>query len=135
MTAKHHEDRRTKLVSNWNLAISTKQKGYRKQGRPAKIWLDELNTYLQPDRTNRDNNDFTSDMTWLTTAQDKSKWDATESDFISSTTHDPFHHDYATQPTTHEQRTYTTIAHDQNEDDTKDDDDDTLFILSQLIDC
>ena len=37
------------------------------------------------------------------------------------------------QPTTHEQTTYTTKAHDQNEDDTKDDDD-TQLILSQLID-
>ena len=44
MIAKHHEDRWTKLVSNRN---------YRKQGRPAKRWEDDLNTYLQPDRTNR----------------------------------------------------------------------------------
>ena len=36
--AKHHEDRWTKLVFNWNPATSTKQKGCRKQGRPAKRW-------------------------------------------------------------------------------------------------
>ena len=33
MIAEHHEDRWAKLVFNWN-PISTKQKGYRKQGRP-----------------------------------------------------------------------------------------------------
>ena len=47
-----HEDRWTKLVSNWNPAISTKQKGYRKQGRPARRWADDLNIYSHPDRSN-----------------------------------------------------------------------------------
>ena len=28
MIAKHHEGRWTKIVSNWNPAVSTKQKGY-----------------------------------------------------------------------------------------------------------
>ena len=79
MIAKQYEDR-TKIVSNWNPAISTKQKGYRKQGRPPKRLEDDLNTYLHPDRTNRDNNELTSDMTWLSTAVDTSNWDATESD-------------------------------------------------------
>ena len=46
MIAKHHEDRWTKLASNWNPAISTKQKGYGKQGRPAKRWEDDLAIYL-----------------------------------------------------------------------------------------
>ena len=73
MIAKHHEDRWTKLVATWNPAISTKQKGYRKQGRLAKRWEHDLNIYLQPDRSNRDNNDLTSDMTRLTTAEDSSK--------------------------------------------------------------
>ena len=44
----------------------------------------DLNTYLQPERSNRDNNDLTSDMTWLTTEEDSSKWDAMESGFIGS---------------------------------------------------
>ena len=79
MIAKQYEDR-TKSVSNWNPAISTKQKGYRKQGRPPKRLEDDLNTYLHPDRTNRDNNELTSDMTWLSTAVDTSLCDATESD-------------------------------------------------------
>ena len=76
MIAKRHEDRWTKLVSNWNPAISTEQKGYHKQGRPAKRWEDDFNIYSQPDRSNRDKNDLTSDMTWLKTAEDSSKWDA-----------------------------------------------------------
>ena len=76
MIAKHHEDRWTKLDSHWNPLISTKQKGYRKQRRLAKRWEDDLNTYSQPDRANRDNNDLTSDITWLT-----------------STTHDLYQHD------------------------------------------
>ena len=46
MIAKHHEDCWTKLVSNWNPAISTKQQWYRKQGRPAKRWEDDLNIPL-----------------------------------------------------------------------------------------
>ena len=69
------------------------KKGYRKQGRPAKRWEDDLNAYQQPTRSNRDNNDLTSDTTWLTTA-------SMESDFVSkqtranNTTHDTYHHDY-----------------------------------------
>ena len=78
MIAKHHGDRWTKLISNWTPAISTKQKGDWKQGGPAKRWEDDLDTYLQPDRTNRDNSDLTSDI-----AEDNSKWDAIDSDFIS----------------------------------------------------
>ena len=50
MIAKHHEDRWTKLVSNWNPAVSTRQTGYRKQGRPAKRWEDDLDINLQTDR-------------------------------------------------------------------------------------
>ena len=46
MIAKHHEDRWTKLVSNWNPAISTKKEGDRKQGRPTKRWEDDLNSIL-----------------------------------------------------------------------------------------
>ena len=50
--------------------------------------------------TSQDNHDLTSDTIWLTTAQDGSKWDSMECDFISSrlkkptrlTT--PHHHDY-----------------------------------------
>ena len=43
MIAKHHKDRWTKIVSNWNPAISTKHKGYWTQGR-AKLREDDLNT-------------------------------------------------------------------------------------------
>ena len=127
MIFKHHVDRWTKFVSNWNPAISTKQ------------WEDDLNTNSQPDRTNGDNNDLTSDMTWLITAEDTSKWDAMESDFMNSRLRQPARPTTSTntttttQPTTHEQTTHTTNAHDQKEDDTKDDDD-TLLILSQRID-
>ena len=100
MIAKHHEDHWTKLVSNWNPAVSTKQKRVQ-QRRKAKRWEDDLNIFLRPDRYNRDNNDLTSDMTWLTTAEDSSEWDAVESEFISSRlkktagkTYDLYHHDY-----------------------------------------
>ena len=76
-------------------------------------------------------------MTWLTTAEDGSKCDALESDFLSSRLKQPtqptttFTMTTTTQPKTHDQTTSTTKAHDPNEDDTKDDDD-TLLILSQL---
>ena len=90
------------------------------------------------DRSNRDDNDLTSDTTWLTTAEDSSMWDAVESDFISSRLKQPARPTTplittttTTQPTTHDQTTGTTETHDQN-DDAKDDD--TLLILSQLID-
>ena len=56
----------------------------RKQGRAAKRWEDDLDIYFQPDRSNRDTNDLTSDMTWPTTADDSSKWDAVESDLKRS---------------------------------------------------
>ena len=51
------------LIFNWNPVISTKQKRYRKQGRPAKRWEDDINAYLQPTRTNRGYTDLTNDTT------------------------------------------------------------------------
>ena len=84
-------------------------------------------------------NDLTSDMTWLTSAEDSSKWD----DFISSRLKQPARATTnttttTTQPTTHDQTTGTTKTHDQNEHDADGDDDqeddDTLLIFSQLID-
>ena len=90
-------------------------------------------------------NDLTSDMSWLTTAEDISTWECCgKSDFIQRAVLEQI-----AQPTTpittttttqlnnaHDQTTSTTKAHDQNEDDTKDEeqDDDTPLILSQLID-
>ena len=47
-------------------------------------WEDDFDAYLQPTRTNRDDNDLTSDTTQLTTAQNGSKWDSVGSDFSSS---------------------------------------------------
>ena len=90
-----------------------------------------LNTYLQPERTNRDNKDLTSEKNWLSTAEDTSKWDAMESNFLNSRLKQPARPttSISTTTTTHEHTMYTTDAHDQNEDDTKDDDD-TLLILS-----
>ena len=35
------------------------------KGRPAKRWEDDVNIYSQPNRSNRDDNDLTSDMAWL----------------------------------------------------------------------
>ena len=91
----------------------------------------------------RDNNDRKSDMTWLTTAEDSSKWDAMESDFISSRLKQParpttlISTTTTNQQTTRDRTTVTTYTCDQNEDDTKDDDeqddDGTPLILSQLI--
>ena len=93
------------------------------------------NINLQSDRVNRDNNDLTSDMTWLTTAEDNSKWDAVERDLISSRLKQPARPTtpITTTTTTHDQTTGTTKTHDQNEDDDEQDDDDTLLIISQLI--
>ena len=79
--------------------------------RLARRWEDDLNIYLQPDKSNRDNNDLTSDMTWLTAAEDSSKWDAMESYFISSRLKQPARPTTAaTQPTKHGQTTRTTKA-------------------------
>ena len=87
----------------------------------------------------RDNNDRKSDMTWLTTAEDSSKWVALESDFTSSRLKQPARPTTlittttTTQQTTRDRTTVTTKTCDQNEDDTKDDDeqDGTPLILSQ----
>ena len=59
--------------------------------------MGRTSTCNQTDPT--DNHDLTSDMTWLTTAEDSSKWDAMESDFKSSRLKQParpttpYHHD------------------------------------------
>ena len=70
MIAKHHDDRWTKLISNWNPAISTKQKGIgSKEDRPRDGKTRSTHTYNKPEST--DNNDLTNDTTWLTTAPDE----------------------------------------------------------------
>ena len=129
------------MSPNGTQQYQTIKKGTAKQRRPAKRWEDDL--YLQSNRSNRDNNDLTSDTTWLTTADDSLKWDAVYSDFISSrfkqparpTT--PITATTTTQPTTHDQPADTTKTHDRNEEDTKDDDEqedgDALLVLSQII--
>ena len=71
-------------------------------------------------RSDKDNNDLTSDMIWLTTAEDCSKLDSVESDFIRSRHKQPAPTTPITttttiQATTDEQTTYTTEAHDHNE--------------------
>ena len=58
MIAKRCEGRWTKLFSNWNPAITNKQKGCRKKGRPVKRGEDDINAYLQPTGVTRDNNDL-----------------------------------------------------------------------------
>ena len=96
MIATHHEHSGTKLVSNQlePSYLNQATEGYWKQERLAMTWEDDFNIYVQPDRSNRDNNDLTSDVTWLTTAEDSSKSDAMESYFISTTPHQPYHHGY-----------------------------------------
>ena len=65
-------------------------------------------------------------MTWLTTAEDSSTQDAMESDFIISRLRQPARPrtpittTTATQPT-HDQRTCTIKAHDQDDDEQDDD--------------
>ena len=124
MTAKLHDDRWNKLPSNWNPAISTKRKGVPETGKTGQE-IGRRPRHLLTARQIQ-NNDLTSDKTWLITAQDGSQWDAMESAFIGIRLRQP------------NQRTGTTKPHDQNEDDTKDeneqDDNDTLLKLSQLID-
>ena len=67
MIARHHEDRWTKLGPNWM------EPSYTNQAKKGTTNKEDLNVYLQPDRSNRDNNDLTSDITWLTTKEDSSK--------------------------------------------------------------
>ena len=80
INARDHERRWTKLICNWSPAISTTQKSYHKQGGLAKIWEDDINTYLQHARNNRDNSDLTNGTTWFSTAQDGVEKDSMESD-------------------------------------------------------
>ena len=85
--AKHHECRWTTLIPQWSSLMSTKARGYRKQGRPAKRWEDDISLHLQPTKVHRDNNDLTNVTTWLTAAQDGLLWDSMEeSDFVSEQT-------------------------------------------------
>ena len=67
---------------------------------------DDINAYLQPIRINRDSNDLTSDMTWLTTAQDGSKWDS----IMESDTCNDHHHQTPRTDHAHDSK-----AHDQDE--------------------
>ena len=103
MIVKHNEGRWTKLISDWNPAISTKQKEYRKRGTEERTTSTH---YLQPIRIDRDSNDLTSDMTWLTTAHGGSKWDS----IMESDTCNDHHHQ--TPRTNH---AHDSKAHDQDE--------------------
>ena len=75
-------------------------------------------------------------------AQDGSKWDVMERDFISSRLKQPTRlstpitRTTTPQPTAHEQTKYTAEVHDQHESGTNDDDKDvdTRFFFSQQID-
>ena len=51
---KHQDGRWTKVISKWSPAISAKQKGYRKQGRPAKRWEDDITLHLLPTKIHTD---------------------------------------------------------------------------------
>ena len=82
MIAKHHEDHCLQLEpSSINQAKKVPK-----------------NIYLQPDISNRDNTDLTSDTTWLTTDSSKlgcyGKWPHKQQPLTTSTTHDHYHHDY-----------------------------------------
>ena len=103
MIAKHHEGRWTTLISNWNRAMSTKQIGYRKQGRPARRWVDDINSHFQPTRTNRENNHFTND--WLTKALHEKRLREQQTE-TTCTTHDPIATTTTTRPTTFGQPTH-----------------------------
>ena len=104
--AKHHDDRWTRLISKWSPSISTKQRGYLKQGRPARRWEDDINSYLQPTKVHGGNNDLTNNTAWLTAAHDGLKLDSMDSYFCgqqtqtqtANKTHDPDRHDNADQP-------------------------------------
>ena len=104
----------------------SKHQGYRKQGRLAKRWEDDLNIHFKQQ----------------TTADASSKWDAVESHYMSSRHKQPARPSITTttttQPTTHNQTTGTTMTHDQKEDHTKDDDESTVQPPqhhSNRIDC
>ena len=96
-------------------------------------------TYNQPGFS--ENNDLSNDTTWLTTAQDGSKWDCMESDFVSSRLKQPVRPTpiattTTTKPTTLGQTTHATEAHDHDEggaDVDGENDDDILLILSNII--
>ena len=116
MIVEHHEGRWTKLISSWNPAISTKQTGHPETGR-TRHDMDDSHTYLQPTRTNRENNDLMNDTTWLIPAPDGLKWDSMEKRCrqqqaqATNTAHDPHRHCNTSQrnnnPTTntHNERT------------------------------
>ena len=130
--AKHHKDRWTKLVSNWNRARSTKQEGHRKQGRQ----VDDINTYLQTYSSNGEQrhherhnlayrNERHFEMGCIGQRHHKQQTQTT------STTHDFYQQDYDHR-TSHTRENNVRDSHDQNEDDTKDDDFSLIFF--QLID-
>ena len=102
MIAKHHDNRWTKLVTNCNPAISTKQKRYPKQERHGKTT--STCTYNQPDPT-----ETTTISRATRPGSLRSKWDAMESDFKSSRLKQPTRPrtplttTTTTQPTTHDQ--------------------------------
>ena len=63
MIAKNHDDCWARLIAKLRPATSTKQNGYRKRGRPAKRWDDDINSYLPPTTAYCEHNDLTNDMT------------------------------------------------------------------------
>ena len=114
MVAKHHDGRWTKVISNWNPAISTTQKGgagskedQHRDGKTTSIF-----TYM-PSPQIRERSHERHD--WLSAAQDGLKWNDSQTN------------------NSRRNSTHTTKAHDHDEGGNSDDDDESLLILSQPI--
>ena len=130
----------TKTVGPRVFPTGTQQYQPSKKGTGNKETI-STSTHNQTDPTG-DTHHLTSDMTWLTTAEDSSKWDAAESVCIGSRLKQPalpttpITATTTTQLTTHDRQATGTIkTRDQTDDDTKDDDeqdDDTLLSVSQF---
>ena len=138
MIAKHHEGRWTKLVTSWNPATSTKQKGYRKRG--SKRWEDDINTSPASSQNQRkqrrhERRDLAHGRRWLGMGVHGQRLRKQQNQ-TTNTANDPHQLDNSsrrnnTRPTD----THTTDVHNQDgENDDKKEDEDELLILSQLID-
>ena len=113
---RYHPDSWTKLASYWNPAISTRpaKRCERRRQHPFALKQIERKQQRSHDRSNGDNSDLTSDVTWLTAAEDRLKWDVVkkrlrkQQTLRTSTAHDLLTTITTTQPRTHDPTTGTT---------------------------
>ena len=68
------EERWVMKAAGWSPELSTKYNTERAVGRPKKIWEDEINDFLRPEKTEDEISVERNNNEWIKTAKDQDGW-------------------------------------------------------------